>query len=119
MNNTELAGCASGIFDGGRGVELVVCSNVLNVIRERHIRLRLLARARGALVHDGRLEVMIHEAGADRHAPGFSPDGLAPNGAGTLPGAWQNKIGTQHYMEEIARIFPNVRRRGRRITAWG
>jgi len=85
-----------------RGVDSVTIANVLNVIRDKGERIKLLHFAASVLKPHGVVYVWIHEGDAENRG---HPDKCQNN----MPTAW--------YVPEIQTVFREVERRGRIIAA--
>jgi len=87
------------------GADVVVCSNVLNVIREKHIREQVLRQAYEILKSEGVLYIYIYNADNTQ------------KGRCTKEGCWQNNRPTRSYMREVGKVFPQIKRIGDLIIA--
>ncbi|MCC6752073.1 MAG: hypothetical protein IT371_30755 [Deltaproteobacteria bacterium] len=92
---------------GVAGVDAVLCSNVLNVIREKVSRAQVIRAARSALAPGGVAYFWVHEG---------SPDDRKKGPRATAKG-WQNFKLTKFYLPEVRKVFPRARISGRLIVA--
>jgi len=79
-------------------------NNVLNVIKEPEIREHVIKQALNAVKDDGAAYFIVHEG--NRSGEG-----------GSTSKGWQENRPTQSYVDEIAKHFPDVQRRGKLIIA--
>jgi len=86
------------------GADTVTCSNVLNVIKEKEVRLNILQNIRMLLKANGILYIKV-----------YTGDGT---GIGKVTKAgYQLNRKTTAYLNEIQTIFPNARQKGELIIA--
>lgn len=86
-------------------VDSVTISNVLNVIKEKDVRLSVLSMAKNRLKSDGKLYITVYEG--DKSG----------NGKQTGLDQWQNNMKTIQYLDEVKQVFPFVEKRGYLIIA--
>ena len=86
-------------------VDSVTISNVLNVVREKDVRLSILRMAKERLKNEGKLFITVYEG--DRSSVGRK----------TGTDQWQNNMKTTQYLDEVRQIFPFAEKRGYLIIA--
>lgn len=94
-----------GVLRVASEVDSVTISNVLNVIREKDVRLSILRMAKERLKNEGKLYITVYEG--DRSS----------NGRKTGIDQWQNNMKTTEYLDEVRQVFPFVEKRGYLIIA--
>lgn len=102
---TNLASIESALSEG---VDLVIISNVLNVIKEEEVRRTLLLQAKELLGDSGALLVSVYEGVplASEKKLGLKASGiLAPT---VTKDGWQNRMKTTGYLPEVQAEFPNA-----------
>ena len=86
------------------GADYAICSNVLNVIKEAHIRKEVLENIKRLLKSSGRLYLTVYEGRGD-------------NGEGETKSGYQLNRPTAGYLDEVREVFPDAVRKGKLITA--
>jgi hypothetical protein len=91
------------IRDNG-GADTITCSNVLNVIKEDTVRLSVLRNMKSLVRVGGTVYITVYEGSG--------------NGVGKeTSSGYQLNRKTVDYVEEVAKVFPNVSRKGKLIIA--
>jgi hypothetical protein len=86
------------------GADTVTCSNVLNVIKEPEVRLEVITNIHKLLKPMGVAYFTVYE-------------GTGAGNSGETKAGYQLNRKTEDYVEEISRVFRNVRRKGKLIVA--
>lgn len=87
------------------GADTVVCSNVLNVISEKEIRLEVINDCHNNLKDNGICYFYIYEGDSS---------GI---GKETKKDCWQNNLKTKYYLSEVLSIFKSAFLKGKLIIA--
>ncbi|MCY9861347.1 hypothetical protein OTK49_02300 [Vibrio coralliirubri] len=90
------------------GVDLVIISNVLNVIREVEVRQTLLLQAKELLAGSGGLLVGVYEGVPLAAEKKMGIKGSASLSPTITKDGWQNRKKTAEYLKEIQVEFPNA-----------
>lgn len=90
------------------GCDVVMINNVLNVIKEEVVRVRLLMQAKSLLKPSGLVVISIFEGTALVH------EKKSNGGSGELvptetKDGWQNRMKTEEYLSEIQSILPEAK----------
>lgn len=88
------------------GADIAVCSNVLNVIKERDVRINVLNNIRKLVSPSGTVYITVYEG-----------SGSGQGSATQKNTSYQNNRKTASYLEEVQEVFPDAKRRGKLITA--
>jgi hypothetical protein len=84
------------------GADTTTCSNVLNVIKERDVRLNVLKNIKKLTKSGGTVYITVYE-------------GSGKGNEGPTKSGYQLNRKTADYLEEIQMIFPDVTRKGKLI----
>lgn len=88
------------------GADIAVCSNVLNVIKERDVRINVLNNIRKLVSPSGTVYITVYEG-----------SGSGQGSATQKNTSYQNNRKTASYLEEVQEVFPDAKRRGKLIIA--
>ena len=92
------------------GADTATCANVLNVIKERENRMRVLQNIRRCVKPGGTIYFWIHEGGSTRDRIGR--DGTFKKGvklpSGKTSKGYQLRWYTEEYLDEIRSVFPDA-----------
>lgn len=88
------------------GADIAVCSNVLNVIKERDVRINVLNNIRKLVSSSGTVYITVYEG-----------SGSGQGSATQKNTSYQNNRKTASYLEEVQEVFPDAKRRGKLIIA--
>lgn len=86
------------------GADTATCSNVLNVIKEREVRLNILKNISKLVKPGGVVYITVYEGSGDGNE-------------GATKSGYQLNRKTKDYLDEISEIFENVTRKGKLIIA--
>lgn len=86
------------------GADTATCSNVLNVIKEREVRINVLNNIKKLVKPSGEVYITVYE-------------GTGKGDEGATKSGYQLNRKTADYMEEIQEVFPDARRKGKLIVA--
>ncbi len=100
---------AIGLIQDGQ-CQTVTVANVLNIVRESHLRARVIQQAVDALTPDGTAYFGIYEGDG-------SGIGKVTQYVKGVPTVWQENRRTEDYLSEIAPFFQQVTRRRNVITS--
>lgn len=92
------------IIRDNRGVDVAVCSNVLNVIKEPEARINVLQNIKRLVKSGGDVYITVYE-------------GTGNGNEGPTKSGYQLNRKTVGYMEEVQSVFPNAERHGKLIHA--
>ena len=92
------------IIRDNKGVDVAVCSNVLNVIKEPEARINVLQNIKRLVKSGGDVYITVYE-------------GTGNGNEGPTKSGYQLNRKTVGYMEEVQSIFPNAERHGKLIHA--
>ena len=87
------------------GADIVLCSNVLNVIKEEEARLNVLKNIRKLVKPSGKVYITVYEGSGTGEGKQSQED------------AYQLNRKTKDYMDEIKSVFPDAQRKGKLIVA--
>ena len=87
------------------GADIALCSNVLNVIKEEEARLNVLKNIRKLLKSSGTAYITVYEGKGTGEAKQSQDD------------AYQLHRKTADYLDEIHKVFPDAKRKGKLIIA--
>lgn len=88
------------------GADIAVCSNVLNVIKERDVRINVLNNIRKLVSSSGTVYITVYEG-----------SGSGQGSATQKNTSYQNNRKTASYLEEVQEVFPDAKRKGKLIIA--
>lgn len=86
------------------GADASVCSNVLNVIKEPEARMKVLENIQKLTKPGGSVYITVYE-------------GSGKGNEGPTKSGYQLNRKTEGYLDEIQKVFPNARRRGKLVYA--
>lgn len=92
------------IIKENRGVDVAVCSNVLNVIKEPEARINVLENIKRLVKSGGDVYITVYE-------------GTGNGNEGPTKSGYQLNRKTVGYMEEVQSVFPDAKRHGKLIHA--
>lgn len=88
------------------GADIAVCSNVLNVIKERDVRINVLNNIRKLVSPSGTVYITVYEG-----------SGSGQGSATQKNTSYQNNRKTASYLEEVQEVFPDAKKKGKLIVA--
>lgn len=86
------------------GADTATCSNVLNVIKEPEVRINVLKNIKKLVKPSGTVYITVYE-------------GTGRGNEGPTKSGYQLNKKTADYLEEIQKVFPDAKRKGKLITA--